>query len=49
MVLDTALYLVLVPEEVNRLQTAEASKKKEEEIEKHARLRKGERKKIWLI
>lgn len=36
--------LILVPEEANKLPTAEESKKNEEEAEKHAVLRKGERK-----
>lgn len=36
--------LILVPEQANKLPTAEESKKNEEEVEKHAVLRKGERK-----
>lgn len=41
---DTALYLILVPEEVNKLQTTEEREKNEEEVKKRAMLRNGVRK-----
>lgn len=41
---DTVLFLILATEEVKKLQTEEEGKKNEEETEKRAVLRKGERK-----
>lgn len=43
---DTALYLILVPEDMKKLPTAEERKKNDEDVERQAVLIKGERKRF---